>query len=151
VNQQQDSVMISRISIRTLGGPGSASAPRGYEPGACNIGREEISRRRAAAVAAAAAAVVLWALLVLIGAPQLARLLVVLPASGAAISALQVRNRFCVNYATRGLHNTDGPAGRTQRVSDAWARRVDRARAYRMIATGLTVGLLVGLLAVLVP
>jgi hypothetical protein len=143
--------MISPGPIRTVGRTGSASAQRGYEAGACNIGTEEIARRRAAAVGAAAVAVLLWAILVTLGAPHLARLLVVIPASAAAISALQVRNRFCVNYATRGLYNTDGPAGRTQRVSDAVARRVDRARAYRMIATGVTVGLLVGLLAVLVP
>ena len=128
------------------GGAGPA-----YIPGGCNIGREEIARRRAAAIAGGVATAGIAALLVVSGAPDALRLLVAVPAAGTAIAALQVRNRFCVAYASQGVYNVDGPAGGISQVADAEARRADRRRAARMVAAGAAAGALAALALILLP
>ena len=92
----------------------------------------------------------LLALLVVVGAPPLTRLLIALPAAAAASGYLQARFRFCAGFASRGVFNF-GPLGRTETVTDADARARDRATARRIGAMSAVIGASVGLLAVLLP
>jgi hypothetical protein len=122
-----------------------------YVPGACNIGPEEIARRRAAAVTGLLATAGFAAALLVTGAPDPLRLLVAIPAAATTISALQVRDRFCVAYAAQGVYNVDGPAGQATAVLDAYSRSRDRQRAVRMILAGAAAGLAAALLLILLP
>ena len=76
-----------------------------------NIGPAEIARRRRAGHIGALASLVLLGVLLAIGAPPLARLLVALPAAAAASGYLQAFFHFCAGFASRGVFNF-GPLGR---------------------------------------
>ena len=132
----------------------AADEPRleyaGYAPGRCNIGPAEIARRRrfghAAALLTAGAFVALLAL----HAPAWTRLLLALPAAGAAAGYLQAALRFCADYGWRGVFNF-GRAGhsRATPVAEAEARRDDRHKALFIAAASAAVGVLVALLTLL--
>ncbi|MGC8635041.1 MAG: hypothetical protein ACP5VP_10350 [Candidatus Limnocylindrales bacterium] len=130
--------------------PDALAAPV-YAPGACNIGPAEVAQRRRAAVGATAATVVFAGLLVVGGAPRKTRALVGVPAALTTVAWLQVRNRFCVAYAARGVYNVAQPLGHVTVVNEALARRADRRRAAWMYAQGLAVGLAVAAALSLLP
>ncbi|HEY8167934.1 MAG: hypothetical protein ACHQ02_07995 [Candidatus Limnocylindrales bacterium] len=121
-----------------------------YQPGACNIGPAEIARRRRSVLVSSVAALALYLGLIAIAAPDLVRLLVALPAASAAISWLQVRERFCVAFGIAGVFNF-GPVGELGSIHSAEARRADRRKVASMVARGSAIGLLIGIVAVLVP
>jgi hypothetical protein len=119
-----------------------------YRPGACNIGPDEIRRRRLFGHLGAAATVGLLVVLVAAGAPPLARLLVALPAAGAAIGYLQAHLRFCIAFGLAGVFNFGALGGR-HAVADATSRARDRRRALYLLAAAALIGLAAGLLALL--
>ncbi len=124
--------------------------PDGYRPGACNIGPAEIRRRRDAGIGGAVATVVLAAVLLAIDAPAWARLLVFLPAAGAAVGFLQMRSRFCVAYALQGVRNF-GPLGDAEKVADAADHGADLRAAARLIAGSVAIGAVVAVGFALLP
>jgi hypothetical protein len=121
-----------------------------YRPGVCNIGPAEIARRRRAGHIGTAVAVGLLLLLVLIHAPAPLRLLVFLPAAGAASGYLQAIVRFCAGFGARGAFNF-GEIGRTDGVTDPEARARDRAMAARIGVASALVGVVAAIVAVLLP
>ena len=121
-----------------------------YRPGVCNIGPAEIARRRRAGHVGLAAAAVTFALLVAIGAPPLARLLVGLPAVMAATGYLQAWFRFCVAFGSAGVFRF-GSTGTTEAVPDAAARSRDRATALRMGLMATAIGASAAVLAAALP
>lgn len=150
--------MMMKLAFASAGTPGNANVPTrnegyedaGYQPGVCNIGPAEIARRRRAGHSALIATAILLVVLIALDAPPLARLLIALPAAGAASGYLQARFKFCAGYATRGQFNF-GPLGHPQTVADADARSRDRARAHRIGLASLAIGVMVGILAALLP
>lgn len=129
--------------------PFTPAGSAGYRPGACNIGPDEIAQRRRAGLVGALVTLGLLALLLAIGAPAPFRLLIALPAAGTAITYLQAILRFCVAFGIAGVFNF-GRVGHVTAVEDRAAKRVDRARALRVILAGSAIGLAVGILAVLI-
>ena len=124
---------------------------QGYVAGACNIGPWEIRRRRLGALAGFGTALALLALLVGLGAPAWARLVVLLPAWGGAVSWLQARRRFCVAYGVAGLSNfTDDEGGRTHVVDEA-QRDLDRQASLGLLRDGLLLAIVPVLVVVLLP
>jgi hypothetical protein len=121
-----------------------------YQPGICNIGPAEIARRRRAGHVGLLATVGLFAVLIAVDAPPLARLLVAVPAAAAASGYIQAWSRFCAAFGSRGVFNF-GRVGDVEQVADADARRQDRAKATRIALTSLAVGAIVGLVAALLP
>lgn len=113
-----------------------------YIPGVCNINKAEIAYRRKAMWFGIAASVVVFIALALIRADWwLAIVGLFVPVYTAAISYLQVRNKFCVGYGSSGLQNaTDGSPDASD-VTDDDARRKDKAKTWRMNlqALGITV------------
>jgi len=139
------------VTVSTFSAPAAPGAPDAqYVPGVCNIGPDEIARRRRAGHLGALATVGTLLVLLAIGAPPLARLLVALPAAGAAIGYLQAWLKFCAGFGSLGEFNF-GPLGGTQRVADPAARARDRARAAQIALAGAATGGLVGLLAMALP
>ena len=129
---------------------GSDDGSSAYRPGVCNIGPEEIARRRRSAWVAGLATVVFYLGLLAIGAPGAVRLIVAVPAAITAVTWLQARERFCVAFGATGTFNF-GPVGELDQVADEAARRADRRKVASMIARGAAIGLVVGVLAALVP
>jgi hypothetical protein len=126
------------------------SEPGEYRPGACNIGPPEIARRRRAGHIGLIATVALFAILVAVHAPPIARLLLFLPAAGAAIGYLQAFFRFCAGFGGRGVFNF-GDVGRLDAVIDPDARAKDRAMATRLALASAAIGAVVALAALLLP
>jgi hypothetical protein len=123
---------------------------RAYEPGVCNIGPAEIARRRRAGHLGLLVAIVLLAIVLAIGAPPLARLIVGLPVAVAAVGYIQARLKFCAAFGSRGTFNF-GPVGETQQVQAPDARARDRARANQIGLASLAIGVGVAVVAVLLP
>ena len=119
-----------------------------YQPGVCNIGPAEIARRRKAGHVGLIATAILFAVLLITGAPPLARLLLILPAAAAASGYLQAWFKFCAGFGSRGMFNF-GDVGTTEQVADDTARALDRARARQIGLASLGIGAVVGGLAVL--
>src|SRR6187455_570385 len=92
-----------------------------YVPGVCNIGPAEIARRRRAGHTGVVAAIALLAILVVVGAPPIARLLIALPVAVGASGYLQAWLKFCAGFGSAGIYNF-GEHGSTQQVVDAEAR-----------------------------
>lgn len=128
-----------------------AAAPESeYRPGVCNIGPEEIARRRRAGHLGVVATLVAFVVLLAVDAPPLARLLVALPAAGAASGYLQARLKFCAGFGSAGIFNF-GSLGERQQVADAQARQRDRIRSTQIAVAALATGLVVAVVAVLLP
>ena len=121
-----------------------------YRPGVCNIGPEEIARRRRAGHVGLIVTLAVLAILVAIGAPHIVRLIVALPAAGAASGYLQAWLRFCAGFGSRGVFNF-GPVGPMEPVVDPEARRRDRGRSMQIGVASLAVGVVVGIVAALLP
>ena len=130
--------------------PAPLDLPAGYQPGVCNIGPAEIARRRRAGHVGLVAAVGLFAALVVIDAPPIARLAVALPAAVSASGYLQARLKFCAGFGSQGVLNFDD-VGTTQRIADDAARAADRRRATQIGLASGAIGLAVGVVAALLP
>ncbi|MGK2851677.1 MAG: hypothetical protein ACSLFN_12295 [Candidatus Limnocylindrales bacterium] len=121
-----------------------------YAPGACNIGPAEIARRRRSGHAGLLATLALFAVLIAVDAPPLARLLIALPAAGAASGYLQARFRFCAAFGFRGIFNFDA-LGSARSITDRAAAMKDRRRAAQIAIGALATGAAVGVAAALLP
>ena len=131
-------------------GAEATSGQTSYQPGVCNIGPAEIAARRRSGHVGVIATLVLFAVLVAIGAPAIARLLLAIPAAIAASGYLQARAKFCAGFGSRGVFNF-GSLGTTQRVDDAEARALDRRRSVQLGVSAFAIGLAVAIVAVLIP
>jgi hypothetical protein len=134
----------------------AATAPTGpftsadYQPGVCNIGPAEIARRRRAGHVGLIATIVLFAILVLVSAPPLARLILVIPAAVSASGYLQAYLKFCAGFGSRGIFNFED-VGTTQQVADTAARALDKGKANRIGLASFAIGIAVAIVAVLLP
>lgn len=121
-----------------------------YVPGRCNIGPAEIGRRRMVGHVGLAATIIGFALLGLLPISALWRLLLFFPASVSASGYLQAALHFCAGFGSRGIFNF-GPLGEQRAVVDAEALRQDRRTSARIsLASGL-IGVVVAVVAVLLP
>ena len=129
------------------------SAPLGpdmYEPGVCNIGPAEVARRRRSGHAALVVSVVLFGVLLATGAPHWTRLALVLTATGSAAGYLQAMFHFCAGFGSKGVYNF-GPLGTVVPVDDSGARARDRFKSLEIGLASLAIGLVVGVVAVVIP
>ena len=141
------------MTLAKAAAPGSpilAADPTGYRPGVCNIGPDEIAKRRRTGHIGVMATLVTLVVLLAIGAPPLARLLVALPAAIAASGYLQAYFKFCVAFGSAGVFNF-GARGTTQHVVDPEARSRDRRRVLQLSLGIAAIAISVGVLAVLIP
>lgn len=140
-------------AFATTGLPGLSREdrrPSGYQPGICNIGPAEIARRRRGGHVALFLTIAILAVLLIVGAPPIARLILVLPAAGAASGYLQAWLRFCAGFGSRGIFNF-GAVGTIEQVADPEARARDRARARLIGLASLAIGLVAAVVAIALP
>ena len=138
---------ISTFALGAGAPPGTADQ---YQPGVCNIGPAEIARRRMAGHIGLVATLVVLAVLIYIGAPPVTRLVAILPAAASASGYLQAWLKFCSGFGSRGIFNF-GVLGESTGVADDEARAMDRRRARQIGLWALTIGVVVGIVAVLLP
>ncbi|HEY7738726.1 MAG TPA: hypothetical protein VIC63_06830 [Candidatus Limnocylindria bacterium] len=142
--------MTHASAFAATGHPGDPTLGTDYQPGVCNIGPEEIAHRRRSGHVGALLTLGLFALLVAVAAPPVARLLLVIPATVSASGYLQAWLKFCAGFGAIGVRNF-GPLGRTETVADPAARAADRRRAREIGLMGFGIGLVVGLVAAALP
>jgi len=82
--------------------------------------------------------------------PPAWRLLLALPAALGAVGYLQARRHFCAGFAIQGVFNL-GELGAQTTVADPEATRRDRSAASRLLGEAALIGLLVGVVAALLP
>ena len=138
------------LAVSAAPGTAETQTPAGYQPGLCNIGPAEVARRRRAGHTGLLAAIGLFILLLAVDAPAWTRLLVAIPAIGAAAGYLQARLKFCAGFGAAGVFNF-GELGPTDRVQGIEDRRRDRARALQIGAASVVIGIAAGLVAVAIP
>ena len=121
----------------------------GYIPGVCNIGKAERAMRTRFGFVALAITLGLAAAMVALRLDWYWRLILFLPASGAAVGLIQAGFRFCVKFGRAGVFNFGAKVGETTLVEDAEARQKDQAKVnlilgLSILAAGLfTVGIIV--------
>jgi hypothetical protein len=141
---------MAHAAFAAAGSPAPAPLAVDYQPGVCNIGPAEIARRRRSGHIGLVASVVLFAVLVAVGAPPLARLLLVIPVAISASGYLQAYLKFCAGFGAAGVYNF-GDLGTTDKVAEAANRALDRAKATRIGLASFAIGFAVAIVAVLLP
>jgi hypothetical protein len=121
-----------------------------YQPGVCNIGPAEIRSRRRSGIGGAIVTAVALAAFVLLGVPDGWRWLVVIPAGVGAMGFLQAAFHFCARFGMAGLFNF-GELGAEESVHEAEYRRADQRKAVLISVLSLGIGILVAVVAVLLP
>lgn len=121
-----------------------------YVPGRCNIGPAEIARRRMVGHIGLAGTIVGFVILVLLPIHPLWRLLLFFPASVSASGYLQAALHFCAGFGSRGIFNF-GQLGQRHEIIDPESLARDRAMSNRIGLTSGLVGMIVAIVAVLLP
>ena len=121
-----------------------------YIPGMCNIGPAERRRRRLGGIAGAVATVLILAVLLVIDAPVLWRLILVIPATGAATGFLQDALHFCVGFGMKGIYNVINSAGVVDNVELEEFRLKDKKKAQKIVVLSGLIGLAVAGLSLLI-
>jgi len=125
--------------------PTATTQPPTYIPGACNIGVAERAKRRQSGIVAALVTIVVLVILAMAGVPRAWRLVLILPAAGAASGFLQDAFHFCAGFGMKGLYNVVNSAGITDNVSLEEYRRKDKRKALSILGLSLVIGVVVGL------
>ena len=129
----------------------SPNASQTYVPGVCNIGPAERRQRRAMGIASAITTLLVLLGLLLIDAPIWWRLILLIPAAGAASGFLQDAMHFCAAFGMKGIYNLINSAGVTDNVDMEEFRLADKRKAIQILLYSLAIGLIVVVLALLIP
>jgi hypothetical protein len=108
-----------------------------YQPGVCNIGPTQQRRRLLLGVGSLALAAVYVAAVISLGWPRWALVLSVFPLYGAAMGALQYRERFCIGFAGIGVFDVGEG---TNEIQNEAALAADRKKAVRLNAKAVGIG-----------
>ena len=108
-----------------------------YQPGVCNIGPTQQRRRLLLGVGSLALAAVYVAAVISLAWPRWALVLSVFPLYGAAMGALQYRERFCIGFAGIGVFDVGEG---TNEIQNEAALAADRKKAVRLNAKAVGIG-----------
>jgi hypothetical protein len=122
-----------------------------YIPGVCNIGPAERRRRRIGGIAGIVGTIAVLGLLYVVDAPIWWRLLLVIPASGAATGFLQDALHFCVGFGMKGIYNVINSVGVVDNVELEEFRLKDKRKAQNIALWSGLIGLAVAGLSLLLP
>jgi len=125
------------------------AASNEYVPGVCNIGPAERRMRRRSGFLGLIVTLVILIILLATDAHWLWRLVLVVPATAAAIGFLQDRFHFCVGFGMKGIFNVINSAGVTNNVELEEFRQADRRKAIKILCYSLAIGLAVTAAAIL--
>jgi hypothetical protein len=129
----------------------AAKAHQEYIPGVCNIGSAERRKRRMSGFMVTLVTLIVLLVLVFINAPILWRLVLIIPASGAATGFLQDALHFCAGFGMKGIFNVVNSAGITDNVDLEEFRLKDKRKAQQIIIWSGLIGVAFALLTLLIP
>jgi len=122
-----------------------------YIPGVCNIGRDEIRVRALTGWVGLFITAILLIILIAVRAPLPIRVIVFIPAFISALGFLQAYFHFCAYFGLRSLFNFEKAGTTPEEIWDDNMRRLDRRRAWTIIAYAALVAVGVTLVAFIVP
>jgi len=105
----------------------------GYQPGVCNIGRDERRKRRVAGVAGFVGAVAYLGIVLLFGLPDRFLLGTFAFLFGGFVGVFQDYFRFCVAFGALARYDLSGSTDEAGSVAEADAVRRDRKRALQIL------------------
>ena len=108
-----------------------------YQPGVCNIGPTQQRRRLLLGVGSLVVAAAYVAAVVTLSWPRWALLASVFPLYGAAMGALQYRERFCIGFAGIGVFDVGEG---TNEIQNEAALAADRKKAVKLNAKAIAIG-----------
>jgi hypothetical protein len=122
-----------------------------YIPGVCNIGPAERYKRRMGGYAGTLATLLILMGLLLINAPVLWRLVLIIPAAGAATGFLQDALHFCAGFGMKGIFNVVNSAGITDNVDLEEFRLKDKQKAQQIVVWSGLIGVAFAILTLFIP
>ena len=129
----------------------ATKASQEYIPGVCNIGPAERRKRRMGGIAGAVAALLILAGLLYIDASPWWRLILVIPAAGAATGFLQDALHFCAGFGMKGIYNVINSAGVVDNVDLEEFRLKDKKKALQITVWSGVIGVAFAVLTLLIP
>jgi hypothetical protein len=129
----------------------TATPSQSYIPGVCNIGPAERRRRRMGGISGAIATLIIFAGLIYVDAPIWWRLILIIPASGAATGFLQDALHFCAGFGMKGIYNVINSAGVVDNVDLEEFRLKDKRKAQNIVIWSGLIGIAFALLTLLIP
>ena len=120
-----------------------------YTPGVCNIGPAERRMRRLSGILGAAVTIALFTFFIATSADWAWRLVLVFPATMAALGFLQDRLHFCAGFGLKGIFNVMNSVGVTDNIEIEAFRQQDRRMAIRIVLWSFAIGLAVTAIALL--
>ena len=120
-----------------------------YTPGVCNIGPAEIAARQHSGWIMTTVTLVVFLLFFFLKVPNVWRLILFFPLTGAASGFLQGYYHFCAGYGFSGLYNVVKPLGETESVEKAEFRKADRAKALNIIGNSAVIGAVLAVILVI--
>lgn len=124
-------------------------AQQQYIPGVCNIGPAERKMRRMSGVASSVVTGLILIVLIVTDAPLWWRLILIIPAAGAAIGFLQDALHFCAGFGMKGIFNVMNNVGITDNVDREDYRLKDKRKAQMIVVWSGLSGLIVAGLSLL--
>jgi len=129
----------------------AAISSQAYTPGVCNIGPAERRKRRMGGIAGTVATLLILSGLLIAGGPIWWRLILIIPAAGAATGFLQDAMHFCVGFGMKGIYNVINSAGVVDNVELEAYRLKDKQKAQQIVLYSGLIGLAFALLTLLIP
>lgn len=114
-----------------------------YVPGVCNLGPAERARRIQIGWTGLIVAIVLEVLFVVFTVPSALRIIIFFPVFLSAMGFLQAYDHFCVAYGLKGVFNVSMSVGKTDTVSQAEFRTLDKQKAQKIIVGAFAIALAV--------
>ncbi len=105
-----------------------------YQPGVCNIGKNEIRKRYALAAAGFAVSAIFVCLALLYGLPKWALFITFVPLVMGFEGFFQGYLRFCAGFAAAGIYDFAGSGGSRNKVADMESHREDLKKAMKIHA-----------------
>jgi Na+/proline symporter len=121
-----------------------------YKPGVCNIGPAEIRQRQRVGYIGLAVTVVFLVVTFAFGWATPWRLFAFVPAVASASGFLQAQLHFCARFGAKGLFNF-GQLGAEENVMEAEFHRKDQRKAALILVLSVAIGIVIALLAWLIP
>lgn len=119
-----------------------------YIPGVCNIGPAERAGRRRNGLISLVITFVLLEILLILHAPKAWRLILFLPAAGAASGFLQDLFHFCAGFGLKGLYNVANSLGTTESITQQEFRRKDKRKALSILYLSIAIGIIFALVTI---
>lgn len=122
-----------------------------YIPGVCNIGPAERRLRRMGGIAGTVATLLILVVLLVIGSPIWWRLILIIPAAGAATGFLQDALHFCAGFGMKGIYNVINSVGVVDNIDLEEFRLKDKRKALQITIWSGLIGVAFALLTLLIP